>query len=556
MSQSTDTETETKPEAPPKTGAAALDELFASVNRSDAPGLVVGIAQHGEVVYRRGFGLASVELAVANTPWTRMRIGSTSKHFTCLAALLLAEEGKLDLDASVRVYLPELPALEAEPTLRQLMNHTGGYRCYLDTGFLADGMAIKPAGQALVTQLRQREANFAPGETFIYNNSGYHLLSMVIARVSGMGFEDFLAERIFKPLGMADTVSVPSDFEIHRGVATLHVALPDGGYRRGMFPSVEIRGEGAMISTLDDMLRWLAHLRGPKRVGSESSWAQMLVRARLNNGVEVPYALGLMRHDYRGVEVIHHAGGVIGGTCQMLTVPSHALDIIMMTNGAPVNVVELAMRVVDILLGEPALAAGETKAASADYTPLLGKRYFSRSTGYLAAFADIGGVLGLEVLHQRPLPLRADGGVLRTRFEEAAAGPFSIELDKLPDGAHAPATLRVSEAGNLHDLELLDTPPALADAGVGLVGRYRAPELDADARVQFSGEALQLQLTGRFGSTSMSLEPLAADLFGWQMEAADLPLRGLLRVERADGRVRGLRIDTMRTRHLLLEREA
>eukprot|EP01034_Spumella_vulgaris_P044516 gene44516-55381_t len=338
--------------APEKTGVAALDDLFAVANRSDAPGLVVGVAQHGETVYRRGFGLASVELAVANTPWTRMRIGSTSKHFTCLAALLLAEEGRLDLDASVRLYVPELPALNGEPTLRQLMNHTGGYRCYLDIGFLADSMAIKPLGQALAAQLRQREANFAPGEKFIYNNSGYHLLSIVIERIGGMPFEAFLAERIFKPLGMQDTVSVPSDFEIHRGMATMHVAQPDGGYKRGIFPTVEVRGEGAMISSIDDMLRWLSHLRGPKRVGSESSWAQMLALARLNNGVEVPYALGLMRHLYRGVEVVHHAGGVIGGTCQMLTVPSHALDIVIMTNGAPVNAMDLSKRVVDIMLGE------------------------------------------------------------------------------------------------------------------------------------------------------------------------------------------------------------
>jgi D-aminopeptidase len=542
--------------APEKTGVAALDDLFAVANRSDAPGLVVGVAQHGETVYRRGFGLASVELAVANTPWTRMRIGSTSKHFTCLAALLLAEEGRLDLDASVRLYVPELPALNGEPTLRQLMNHTGGYRCYLDIGFLADSMAIKPLGQALAAQLRQREANFAPGEKFIYNNSGYHLLSIVIERIGGMPFEAFLAERIFKPLGMQDTVSVPSDFEIHRGMATMHVAQPDGGYKRGIFPTVEVRGEGAMISSIDDMLRWLSHLRGPKRVGSESSWAQMLALARLNNGVEVPYALGLMRHLYRGVEVVHHAGGVIGGTCQMLTVPSHALDIVIMTNGAPVNAMDLSKRVVDIMLGEPVLAAeGDTKAATGDYPALAGRRYFSRRSGFLAAFADTEGTLGLEVLNLPAMALRAGGGELRTSFEETATGPFGISLAALSSANGPPAALRVSEGGYAEELELLpETPPALAEAGKALVGSYRAPDMDADARVQFEGDILQLRLVGRFGSTAIKLEALADDVFGWQMDGLDLPLRGVLSVERMQGRVTGLRMDTMRTRHMLLER--
>ena len=121
-----------------KIDQSAFDAVFESVNRSDTPGVVVGVAQHGNLLYRRGFGLASIEHGVINTPSTRMRIGSTSKHFTCLAALLLQEEGKLDIDASVRVYIPELPMLKGEPSLRQLMTHSSGYRCFLDLGFLID----------------------------------------------------------------------------------------------------------------------------------------------------------------------------------------------------------------------------------------------------------------------------------------------------------------------------------------------------------------------------------------------------------------------------------
>src|ERR1700712_4198459 len=105
----------------PKTGVAALDDVFKPVNRSDAPGLVVGVARHGKPIYRSAFGLASIEHGVANTPWTRMRIGSTSKHFTCLAALLLVEDGKLDIDVDARRYLPELPETADKPTLRQFM---------------------------------------------------------------------------------------------------------------------------------------------------------------------------------------------------------------------------------------------------------------------------------------------------------------------------------------------------------------------------------------------------------------------------------------------------
>jgi CubicO group peptidase (beta-lactamase class C family) len=105
--------------------AQRIGEIFAPFGRSDAPGLVLGVTRGNNTVFRQGFGLASIEHGLANGPTTRMRIGSTSKQFTCLATLLLAEDGMLDVDASVRAYLPELPTLEGEPTLRQLMTHTG-----------------------------------------------------------------------------------------------------------------------------------------------------------------------------------------------------------------------------------------------------------------------------------------------------------------------------------------------------------------------------------------------------------------------------------------------
>lgn len=483
-----------------------------------------------------------------------MRIGSTSKHFTCLAVLLLAEEGKVDPDASVRRYIPELPKLEAEPSLRQLMSHAGGYRCCLDLGFIADGMAIQPKGSALAMQCRQTAANFAPGESSLYCNSGYHLLSHVIARTSGMPFERFLRERIFMPLGMLDTASVPNDLEIHRGMAALHVPQPDGGWKRGIFPSEEVLGEGAMISTLDDMLRWLVHLRGPKTVGSEATWAQMTTRARLDNGGTVPYALGLMRHDYRGLDVIHHAGGVIGGASQMLTVPSHELDVIIMTNGAMANPVELANQIVDVMLGEQ-LGPPAEKAVAQRFRPLLGTRYHSKRTGHVIGFGDTGGKLGLTFLNSAAMPLTDTGAELCIGFQELAIGPLSLPIAQLTDLQEAPATLAFSEAGNASTLQRLPAKaPSLAEAGAALVGRYRAADLGADAEIRFDGQALNLCVHGEHAVSVMPLEAFGDDVFGLASSIAALSLRGVLNVERKDGRVTGFFLDTMRTRHLQFER--
>src|SRR3546814_4809605 len=144
----------------------SLDKLFQPWNRSDAPGLIVGVAHKGATIYRRGFGLASVEHATANTPQTKMRIGSTSKHFTSLAVLLLAEDGRVDIDASLRTYLPELAGPVGAPTLRQLMQHVGGLRDPYDLpGILLCSAfpALIPDGVCLELSQSFTSANFAPG---------------------------------------------------------------------------------------------------------------------------------------------------------------------------------------------------------------------------------------------------------------------------------------------------------------------------------------------------------------------------------------------------------
>ena len=544
--------------------SADLDVLFQELCRSDAPGLVVGVAQHGRTVYRRGFGLASVEHGVINTPWTRMRIGSTSKQFTCLAALLLAEDGALDVDASVRRYLPELPTHGgAEPTLRQLMTHTSGYRCHLDLGFIAAGMAIQPPGTAWATLLRQRDANFPPGSNMVYCNSGYHLLSRIIEQRSGMAFEDFLRQRIFLPLGMHHTESLRSDFELRAGCATLHVPRPaaqGGGWRRGIFPSEELLGEGAMVSTVDDMLRWLAHLRAPTTLGGAATWAQMLAPAVLDTGMASPYALGLMRHDYRGLELIHHPGGVTGGASQMLTVPAEGLDIIVITNGAAVSPRELAERIVDLMLGGRLPRPRATQADAKRFAPMLGTRYRGTDSGLVIGFAEAAGeTLGLCVLNTPPMPLRDEGQDLRLPFQDLAVGPFELTSAQLAtgDGAAAPQSIELREAGRREVFELLPAHPlALADAGQALVGHYRSADLAAAAHLYFEGEALILQITGTLGSSRLGLEAFSHDVFGWrELDPAQPQARtGVLRVQGRAGRVAGLRLDTLRTRHLWFER--
>lgn len=519
---------------------AALDALFAPWNRSDAPGLAVGIAWAGAPAYRRGFGMASLETAAALTPATRLRIGSTTKHFTALLALLLAEDGALDLDAAIRTYLPELEGPGGDPTLRELLGHRGGARCYLDLGFIAHGMTTPPRGRALAMQARQSGRNFAPGEAVIYNNGGYHLVSEAIARAGGAPLEEQLAARLFAPLGMADTLLLESDHTILPRCATLHVPAADGGWRRGLFPSEEVRGEGGIVSSGDDMLRWAAHLRRRDRFGSPASWTELTMPGHLSDGTPGIYALGLMVESYRGRPTLHHAGGVIGGSSQLLTFPEDGLDIVILSNGAPgADPTALAERVADILLGE-ALGAKPEDARTQDHPDLAG-HWWSAATGMVYSILDHEGSLRMGMSGGPALPLRRDPDG-RLRLRTGAIG--DIVIDPSP-GAGGELAVRFGIAAVPHH-RLCAEPPAPARFAAAARGRYHSTDADCTAVIEGDEGQLRLILSDPYGRSEMVVEVLDEGVALARRHVGQIPF-GLAMTLAPDG---SFTVSTSRTRFL------
>jgi D-aminopeptidase len=528
---------------------SALDEVFSPFNRSDVPGLVVGIAQQGKLFYRRGFGLASMELSVANTPHTRMRIGSTSKHFTALLALLLAEDGKLDLDAPIRTYLAELTGPGGDPTVRQLLQHRGGSRCYLDVGFIARGLTVSPKGTGLAAQVRQMGRNFEPGTAMIYNNGGYHLVSIAIERTGGASFEEQLKQRLFEPLGMVNTASIPSDYVITPGIAAMHVPTSDGSWRRGLFPSEEVRGEGAIVSTVDDMLRWAEHLRTRERFGSPATWAQLTELPTYPDDTVGKYALGLMIQSYRGVRIVHHAGGVIGGSSQFLTVPDHGLDIVILSNGAPGgNPMKLADQALDIILAEH-LGEPAPTVTTADYKDLLGD-WWSPDSGMIYGVVDDNERLSLSICGAAggfPLERNPDGKFVST---DVSIGAIELGLDDAAKGTGL--TVRFGgQSGVYHKVSKSEED---ADAFVAAaVGEYFSADADCEAVISREGERIVLRFSDRYGQVESELTP-----FGEQVAHGVCPAWGAdlaLNFSKQGGRMTGFLLHSMRTRNLAFERK-
>lgn len=337
---------------------AAIDALLAAYDRPDQPGVVAAVSINGIVVYAKGFGLASVELPVRLSPAIRMRIGSTTKHFTALAYLLLCEEGRASLDDEIGMHIAELHPENRRATVRDLLGHVSGLRDAWDYSMQLQGTNLKVTDEEMLRFYVAGEGiNAAPRREWSYSNGGYMLVAIAIARLSGGSFGDFLRERIFEPLGMHDTVLRRWDTEHLPNSAALHFRASEGLWTQH-YMGMDLGGAGGIASTAEDMLRWMRHMDRPV-VGSAESWRQLMTPLQLENGVPTGYGLGLEIGTYRGMKTISHSGSVISGTSQMIKLPEAKLDIMIMANRSDVSTTSLANQMIDICIeGLPVSDAG------------------------------------------------------------------------------------------------------------------------------------------------------------------------------------------------------
>ena len=236
----------------------------------------------------------------------------------------------------------------------------------------------------------------------------------------------------------------------------------------------------------------------------------------------------------------------------MITVPSHAIDIIIMTNGITASPVELAYRIIDELVGDGALGAREPRAASAHFPNLLGKRYYDPASQLLVEFGVVDDKLGLAVMNGAPVALRDEGETLRLGFEDVAMGPYVLERSALDGQPTAPDTIEIAESGWKRQLQLLPDEPSL-DVAAALAGRYRSHDLDADAVIVRENDTWKLRIFGVHGMNDLAFEPLSANVFGvTHPELAKMRL--VLTTEGDGGRVQAFFVHSGRTRHMRFAR--
>lgn len=403
-----------------------VDQVLKDWARSDSPGCAVEVSQDGNIVLERGYGMADLEQGVAIRPDTVFNIASLSKQFTAVSLLLLQEQGKLSLDDDVRKYVSELPDYGRRITLRHLANHTSGIRDLPSVLALAgwNWLDAVPQQYALDVIARQKHLNFTPGSQYSYSNSGYYLMAVIVERVSHQSFSEFTRDHIFQPLGMLHSRFYDDRRMIMKNRAIGHTKLPGGGF--GVWrPTYEIVGDGALLTTVQDLALWDRNFLYPKLGRDPQQLLTDLTQVGvLNDGKKLDYALGLMIEDYRGLPTVSHSGGVPGYNTFMLRFPEQkfATTILCNVGGGPARVA--AKAIADIYLDgkfpkgaeapkprdEPQVPTPAQRQPSVSELQKLAGSYYSEELGVKYTLQVVGEELQAVVGYQSPLTFYAVDG--------------------------------------------------------------------------------------------------------------------------------------------------
>jgi len=328
-----------------------VDKLFAPWDKTTSPGAALAIVKDGEIIYKRGYGMAKLEDDLVMTPSKVFDIGSVSKQFTAACVAILALEGKLSLDDDVRQYIPELPTYERPITLRHLLHHTSGLRDYNAllslAGFRPDS-DCPTVEEALEIICRQKRLNHPPGEEYSYTNTGYFLLGQIVERVSGKSLNQFAQERIFQPLGMKNTLFQDNHHQIIKNRASGY--SPEGdGFRLEMSNWDEV-GDGNVYTTVEDLFLWDQAFYNYK-LGRELM-DMLHTQGKLNNGQTIDYAFGLVMGSYRGLRTVSHSGSWAGFRASLIRFPDEKFSIICLSNLSTFNPAAISYKIADIYLAD------------------------------------------------------------------------------------------------------------------------------------------------------------------------------------------------------------
>ena len=315
------------------------------------PGASLLVIRDGKPLIRRSYGYANLEDRIAATPTTNYRLASVTKQFTAASILLLTQDGKLDLDDSLRKWFPTLPEVAEAMTIRHVLSHMSGLIDYEDVIPAAMTAQLHDADVLKILET-QNETYFSPGKGYRYSNSGYALLALIVGKASGKDFASFLKERIFTPLGMHDTIAY------QQGLSTVNNRAYGYSEERGTWTRTDqsqtsaVLGDGGIYSSIDDLAKWDAALYDDRLLSAQSR-ELAFTAATETDDPKVNYAMGWRVTDEKiGGRTLWHSGETIGFRNVIIRYPEQHFTVVLLTNRNDPEPYQTAREIAQLFLKE------------------------------------------------------------------------------------------------------------------------------------------------------------------------------------------------------------
>ncbi|MBT8263139.1 MAG: serine hydrolase [Bacteroidia bacterium] len=365
---------------------STIDKLLSEKYQPGEPGATALVARNGQVLYRKAFGLANLELGTPMRPENVFEIGSITKQFTAVSVLMLLEEDKLSLNDEITKYLPDYPTHGKTITIHHLLNHTSGIKSYTGMREFRTKARTDMTPVELIDFFKNEPMDFGPGDAYRYNNSAYIILGHIIEIVSGISYADFVESRIFKKLGMKNSL-YGSKTKLIKNRAYGYQPAAEG-YSNAEYLSMSLPyAGGSLMSCVDDMLLWQRALHNNILI-SEESKKLAFTNYTLNNGKAINYGYGFSVDEISGIPSIEHGGGIFGYETYGVYVPEEDVYVIILSNRNGNGPTDVTVEIAAHAMGKPLPSREAVSLSEEQMKKWLGTYQFSDDVLRYVTFED------------------------------------------------------------------------------------------------------------------------------------------------------------------------
>ncbi len=325
-----------------------IDNIFTEFNNNSTPGVSVAIVQDKNTIYQKGFGLADLENNVSIEPKTNFRLASITKQFTALSIMLLEDEGKLSFEDPIKKYFPNFLDYASKISIKNILQHTSGILDY--ENHMDDTLTVQLKDKdVLEILLKQDSTYFEPGTEHRYSNSGYAVLAMLVEKLSGKTFAQFLEERIFNPLGMNNSVAYENGISEVPNRAFGYAKTDSGFVFADQSLTSAVLGDGGIYSSTIDLIKWNESFENSELL-TKDKLSKAFEKCVISNGDTVDYGFGWRLDPYKDHYRPYHTGGTSGFSNIYMKLPEYNLIVFVLINIRDYDAKGYAEKVADLFL--------------------------------------------------------------------------------------------------------------------------------------------------------------------------------------------------------------